>query len=399
MTIFAPATEEEAAQIIHRAYTEGTPLSIAGNGTKAGIGRPTNTEHGITSVALSGITLYEPSEMVISARTGTHLSDVEAHLAEKGQRLTFEPLVPMYLMGNGAEQTMGGIVAANWSGSRRIQAGACRDSLIGVRFINGRGEIIKSGGRVMKNVTGLDFVKLMAGSWGTLGFLTEVTFKVSPIPESEATLVLADLDDRQAIAALCDAMGSPFEVTGAAHLPKGLSLKDTGNVPMTLLRLEGSAFSIRYRSTALRERLAAFAHCELIEGKDSQHLWAKVRDCEMLPQSDDIAIWRLSTAPTHGPDIIASVLSGLEADYFYDWSGGLVWLSVSAAGDAGASIIRAAIAQYGGNAMLIRAPAEVRASVPVFQPVAEAVARLSAGLKQSFDPAGVLEPGRMVAGV
>lgn len=398
MTIFTPATEEEAAEIIRQAHDNRTPLTIAGNGTKAGIGRSANTENCLTSAAMSGVTLYEPSEMVVSVRAGTRLSDLEAHLAEKGQRLTFEPMLPMHLMENGSEQTMGGIVAANWSGPRRIQAGACRDSLIGVRFINGRGEIVKSGGRVMKNVTGLDFVKLLAGSWGTLGFLTEVTFKVSPIQENEATLVLAGLDDECAIAALCDAMGSPYDVTGAAHLPAGLQAGIKG-AAMTLLRLEGSAFSVRYRAGALGDRLAAFGAHAVIEGQDSQHLWAKVRDGEPLSSSDDRAIWRISTAPTHGPSIVAAVSQTIDAEYFYDWSGGLIWLSVPATGDAGASIVRAAVTQLGGNATLIRAPIEVRASVPVFQPLAEPLVRLSAGLKQVFDPAGVLEPGRMMAGV
>ncbi|MFT0893215.1 glycolate oxidase subunit GlcE [Pseudochelatococcus sp. G4_1912] len=399
MSVFAPTTEAEAADIIRQAQAERTPLALAGSGTKAGIGRPSNAEHCLTSLALSGITLYEPSEMVVSVHAGTRLEDLERHLAAKGQRLTFEPMQPVLLMERDAQQTIGGIVAANWSGPRRIQAGACRDSLLGVRFINGRGEVVKSGGRVMKNVTGLDLVKLLAGSWGTLGFLTEVTFKVSPIPESETTLVLSGLNDRQAIAALCDAMGSPFGVSGAAHLPDGWDANDAAGTAFTLLRLEGSAFSVRYRAEALGGRLAAFGGHALIEGADSHLIWARVRDCAPIAQPVEHAVWRVSTAPTRGPDLVAALRETLDIKHFYDWSGGLVWLSVPAADNAGAIAVRAAVARYGGHATLIRAPIEVRATVPVFQPLAEPFMRLSAGLKQAFDPVGILEPGRMVAGV
>src|SRR5918997_1979277 len=242
MTTHTPATEQDACAIIAEAAARRTPLAVAGGATKAAIGRPAQTEATLSSAALTGVTLYEPAELVIAARTGTPLAEVVRTLAEKGQQLPFEPMDYRPLLGSTGEPSIGAVAAANISGPRRIVAGAARDSLIGVRFINGRGEAIKSGGRVMKNVTGLDLLKLMAGSWGTLGFLTEVTFKVLPRPERAATLVLLGLDDARAVEALCAAAASPFEVTGAAHLPAALD-----GEARALVRIEGFSFSVDYR--------------------------------------------------------------------------------------------------------------------------------------------------------
>ncbi|HEX2725317.1 MAG TPA: FAD-binding protein, partial [Beijerinckiaceae bacterium] len=215
MTSFVPATEQDAGAVIAEAAARRTPLALVGSGSKAEIGRPAQSEATLSSAGLTGITLYEPAELVLAARAGTALSEVVRTLADKGQQLPFEPMDYRRLLAAAGEPTMGGVAAANLSGPRRIMAGAARDSLIGVRLVNGRGEAIKSGGRVMKNVTGLDLVKVMGGSWGTLGLITEVTFKVLPRPEREATLAFHGLDDARAIAALCAAAASPYEVTGA----------------------------------------------------------------------------------------------------------------------------------------------------------------------------------------
>ncbi|CAO4196565.1 glycolate oxidase subunit GlcE [Methylorubrum extorquens] len=396
MTSYAPASEQEAAAIVAQAAGRSEPLRLVGGGTKAALGRPPQDEATLAATGLTGITLYEPAEMVVAARAGTPLAEVEALLAGRGQMLPFEPMDHRPLLGSTGEPTFGAVAAANNSGPRRINAGAARDSLIGVRFVNGRGQPIKSGGRVMKNVTGLDLVKLMAGSWGTLGLLTEVTFKVLPVQEQVATLVLPGLSDAAAVEALATALGSPFELTGAAHWPAGIG----GSEPRTLMRVEGFAKSVDYRLGELRRLLRRYGAAQVVEGDESAALWRAVRDATPLAEPREAAIWRISTAPTRGPAVTAAIAAERAARWFYDWGGGLIWLATDASDDAGAAVIRAAVKAAGsGHATLVRAPETLRAAVPVFEPLPEPLMRISAGIKAAHDPAGIFNPGRMYAGV
>jgi glycolate oxidase FAD binding subunit len=395
VTLFTPRTEAEAAQIIADLALTKQTVTIQGGATRAGIGRPNQTEATISTVRLTGVTLHEPAELVISARGGATVSEVEATLAAKNQMLPFEPTDHRTLFGTRGEPSIGGVVAGNHSGPRRIQAGACRDSLIGVRIVNGRGEAIKSGGRVMKNVTGLDLAKLVTGSWGTLGLLTEVTFKVLPRPERTVTLLLKGLSDERAVAALSAALGSPFEPSAAAHLPAGLGKP----LARTILRLEGFSISLDYRMGAFRRLLASYGELTLLEGEDSSRLWRGVRDCEFLAEPMDAAIWRISTAPTRAPAMVATITAAVPgARWFYDWGGGLIWLAMPATGDAASATVRAAVASGGGHATLIRAPRDLRASLDVFQPLGP-LQMVTAGIKTGFDPSSIFEPGRMYAGM
>jgi glycolate oxidase FAD binding subunit len=395
MTLFTPKTEAEAAQLVADLALTKRPVTIQGGATRAGVGRPNQTEATISTQLLTGVTLHEPAELVISARAGTPVAEVEAALAAKGQMLPFEPMDHRGLFGSTGEPTIGGVVAGNHSGPRRIMSGACRDSLIGVRLINGRGEVVKSGGRVMKNVTGLDLAKLVTGSWGTLGLLTEVTFKVTPTPERAITLLLKGLSDARGVAALSAGLGSPFEVSGAAHIPAGF----TKPVARTIMRLEGFSKSLDYRTGQMRKLLADFGELTVLDGEDSARLWRGVRDAEFVHAPRERAVWRISTAPTRGPSVTAAIAAALpEARWFYDWGGGLIWLSAPASGDAAAATIRAALASAGGHATLIRAPRETRAAVEVFQPPGN-LAGVIGGIKTSFDPGRIFEPGRMYAGV
>ena len=395
-----PASEAELAAMVADARAHQTPLAIEGGGTRNGLGRPMQTAKTLSLAKLSGITLHEPAEMIMSARAGTPISVIEAALKEKGQRLAFEPMDHRALLGSVGEPTIGAVGAINAAGPRRIVVGAARDSIVGFRFVNGRGEVIKNGGRVMKNVTGLDLVKLSCGAFGTLGVLTEVTFKVLPIPETTATLVFKGLDDDAATAAMTKAIGSPFEITGAAHLPAGLGR----DFSRTFLRIEGFAESVAYRLGRISALLAEAGTPSELRGADGDKLWAGIRDASFLAGSNESAIWRISVKPTDGPKLVAALGSGFAQAHFYDWGGGLVWLAVEATGDAGTARLHAALNELGangtgGHARLERAPAELRATLPVFQPQAEPLMRLSAGIKASFDPGGILNPGRMVAGV
>nr|WP_306265126.1 FAD-binding protein [Pararhizobium sp. IMCC3301] len=397
MKTVTPGSEEELIETIREAIAGTAPLQVQGSGSRAGLGRTVPETTKLSMAELSGITLLEPAEMVFSAKAGTPVSVVEAALAEHGQALTFEPMDHRSLYGTSGEPTIGAVAAGNISGPRRISAGAARDSLIGIRLVNGRGEMIKNGGRVMKNVTGLDLVKLLSGSWGTLGVLSEVTFKVLPKPANSTTLQLSGLADDRAIAALCRAMTSPFEPTGAAHLPAGIA----GDAARTLVRLEGFDTQLRYRFEQTARHLAEFGKAEEIAGPDSEALWRDIRDVVPLAEPFDRAVWKISVAPTKGADIMRRFAEQHETRHFFDWSGGLIWVAIDPAedGDAGAAALHRILAESGGHATLVRGPDELRARIDVFQPLSAPMMKLTSSIKQTFDPKGIFNPGFMYSGV
>jgi glycolate dehydrogenase FAD-binding subunit len=395
MTFLSPPSEADACAIIAEARAAKRPLGIEGGGTRGGLGRAAQVEATLSTKALTGVTLYEPAELVIAAKAGTPLAEIEATLAARGQMLPFEPMDHRVLLGTQGEPTIGGITACNISGPRRIQAGAARDHLIGVRLVNGRGEIVKSGGRVMKNVTGLDLVKLNCGAYGTLGLLTEVTYKVLPKPEIAGTLALFGLDDARAIEAMSRALGSPFEVSAAAHLPAGIG----GEKPRTLLRIENFAHSVDYRLRELHNLLGAFGDGLRLVEDEADALWRDIRDCRFFAEPRERAVWRISTAPLRAAALVARLTGELDISHFYDWGGGLIWLSLPEANDAGAAAIRTSLAATGGHATLVRGSPDLRSRIHVFEPLAAPVMKLTAGIKASFDPDAILNPGRMYAGI
>jgi glycolate oxidase FAD binding subunit len=388
-----PSSEAEAAQIVLEARASGRKLDIVGGGTRAGLGRPPRADTAISTEKMSGVAFYEPAEMVISAQAGTPVSQIEAIIAQRGQMLPFEPMDHRSLYGGQGEPTIGGLVAANISGPRRISAGAARDALIGLRLINGRGEIIKNGGRVMKNVTGLDLVKLTCGAQGTLGLVTQATFRLLPRPERAASIVIRRLDDKRAIEALSLALGSPFGISGAAHISAGMGRE----FPRTFLRIEGFADSVDYRIAALLSLLAPFGAKHALEADDSDRIWRDIRDAAFLADPLERAVWRISLAPSKAADFVARAGAHALA-HFYDWGGGLVWLSSEPSAGAAAAI-RAALAPSGGHATLVRAPDELRETIDVFEPLSAPLARITKGVKASFDPDGIFNAGRLYAGI
>jgi glycolate oxidase FAD binding subunit len=389
--VVTPASEQEVVDIV-RDLT--SPVSIVGSGTRAGLGRPIEAADVLSTRALDGIAFYEPAEMMMSVRAGTPVPVVEQALEARGQMLPFEPADHRRLYGTDGTPTFGAVAACNISGPRRIQAGAARDSIVGLRFVNGRGEIVKSGGRVMKNVTGLDLVKLYCGSYGSLGILTEITFKVLPKPERASTLELEGLDDASAVKVLTGAMGSPFEVSGAAHLPAY-----GAEPPRTLLRLEGTAASVRDRMSALQAVLVSPALSRVLADEETAALWRDIRDGVFVAAPAGNVLWRVSVKPTQGPALIAALADVPLDRYFFDWSGGLIWMSVPPAGDAGAGPIRAALSELGGHATVIRAPDEIRRNIDVFQPLPGALMKITSGIKLSSDPRRLLNPGIMYPGI
>ena len=383
----APRDAKELQQAVEWALNEGVTLDVRGGGSKLQLGKPMTCDQVLDLSALTGIVDYAPEELVVTLRAGTPLREVEALLAQRNQMLAFEPPDLGPLLGRAAgEGTLVGAVMGNFAGPRRLSAGAARDHLLGFSGVNGRGEAFKSGGKVMKNVTGYDLSKLLAGSWGTLAVFDEVSVKVLPAPDQTRTLLLLDLTDDAAAKAMCAAMGSPHDVSGAAHVGD-----------RTALRIEGVAPSVEARLKGLRDLLGASgAKMEELGTLESRVFWHEVRDVAPLKAPGDAVVWKISCPPTEGPAVVVRVKAQRPAaEAFYDWSGGLIWLALRASADADHQIVRGALAPAGGHATLIRAPEAVRAAVPVFQPQPLPLAALASRVKESFDPKRLFNPGRM----
>ncbi|MFN3746860.1 MAG: FAD-binding protein [Hyphomicrobiaceae bacterium] len=398
-----PASERELQRLITDAARAGMPVEVLGAGTKRAVGRPVNAGLVITTAPLSGVTLYEPTELVMGARAGTPLAAIEQALAEKGQMLAFEPIDLGPVLGGPANSgTIGAVFATNLSGSRRVMAGGARDHLLGIEAITGTGQTFRGGGRVMKNVTGYDLCRAVCGSWGTLAVMTSVTFKVLPRAERTGTLVILGLDDGSGVEALCAALGTPFEVSGAVHLqaPLAARLRHSGlagaQKAVTAVRLETFASSLRYRLDRLKDALRAYGELHELDDANARAFWGELRELSVL-QGSTAPLWRISTAPRSGPAVVAAIARYMECRAYYDWSGGLIWAEVLDTADAGAADIRRVIASHGGHATLIRAAPAVRASIDVFQPLEPDLAAITRGIKAVFDPHDVLNRGRLLA--
>jgi glycolate oxidase FAD binding subunit len=397
----APPDEAAIAAAVSDAGSALEPLLVTGNGTRLGMLRPVQAARSLSTRNHAGITLYSPTELVISARAGTPLAEIEATLAGHGQHIIAEPPDLASIFGTTAPQTLGGVIATNVSGPRRVAWGAMRDHLLGIRVVTGRGEVIRSGGRVLKNVTGLDLCKLLAGSHGTLGVITEVTLKVLPAPEAVGTVVLPGLDAMAGVAALSAALGSPFGVSAAAWLPA----EAAAHIPalaglgcsVALARIEDFAPSVAYRTAKLREVLN-HARSEILDHGTSREVWRAVRDLAPLTASKADAIWRVSVRPSAGPAVFSAVAGAFGATGFLDWGGGLVWIAGPDDATTHASVEAAARAA-GGTWMLMRAAEPLRAAVHVIPPEPEPLARITRRVKAALDPHAILNPGRMYAGL
>jgi glycolate dehydrogenase FAD-binding subunit len=382
-----PRSAAELRQGVEWALNEGVTLDVRGGGSKLALGKPMQCDQVLDLSGLTGIVDYAPEELVVTLRAGTPLREVEDLLAQRNQMLAFEPPDLGPLFGQEAGQgTLVGVLMGNLAGPRRLSAGAARDHLLGFSGVNGRGETFKSGGRVMKNVTGYDLSKLLTGSWGTLAVLAEVSVKVLPAPDQTRTLLLLDLTDDAAVKAMCAAMGSPYEVSGAAHLDG-----------RTALRVEGIAPSVEARLKGLGELMAGCgAKMEQLGTRESRAMWREVRDVASFQAAREAVVWKISCPPTDGAGIVARIKAQRpEAKVFYDWSGGLIWLALPPREDGDHALVRGALPAGGGHATLIRAPEAVRASVPVFHPQPAALAALATRVKESFDPKRLFNPGRM----
>jgi glycolate oxidase FAD binding subunit len=396
--IVRASREAEVLEVVTWAAGGAKRLEVRGHGSKAAIGRPVAADAVLDLGALSGVTAYEPAELVLTARAGTPLAEIEALLAGHGQVLAFEPMDFGPLLGEAGGASIGGTIAANVSGPRRLKDGAARDHFLGFQAVSGRGEAFKAGGKVVKNVTGYDLSKLMAGSWGTLAVLTEVTLKVLPAPKTCATVAVLGLEAPDAARAMSRAVGSPADVSGAAHLPASIAARTgppaaVGAAAVTALRLEGFGPSVAARIETLKVLLGAFGEVVVLDEPDSLSLWRFIRDVRAF-SGDGRLVWRVSAPPMAGPAILAAIQAEIACEGFFDWAGGLLWLAHAERDEDGAAV-RAACAAHAGQAMLVRAPADLRSTIEVFPPEAPPLAALTAKVKAGFDPLNILNPGRM----
>jgi glycolate oxidase FAD binding subunit len=419
----------DVEQVVRAALASEQPLEIIGHGSKRLIGQPMATNALLDLSALNAVTAYEPNELIITVQAGAPLADVLSLIDSKNQQFAFEPINISVLLGTPNIGTVGGMIGAGLAGPRRIKAGGARDHLLGAHAVSGFGDSFKAGGRVVKNVTGYDLCKLLAGSWGTLAVMTEVTLKVMPRPESERTLVLRGLDDLTANKAMTAALGSPFDVSAAAHVPNsalrgavgglgdsglgdsGLGDSGFGNSGLgdlgspreavTLLRLEGITASAAHRAAALVKALAPFGVAEILEDAASAAIWNSIRDVQPFAANGALGawqVWRIVCPPASGGALGQALARDTGGDVIYDWGGGLIWAALPPKADAQAALVRARVDAAGGHATLLRASDEVRRNVDVFHPQKGGLAALGERVRHSFDPKNILNRGRMIRG-
>ena len=400
---------KDVEEVVRAAIANEQPLEIIGHGSKRLIGQPMATNAVLDVSDLNAVSAYEPNELIITVQSGAPLADVQSLIDSRNQQFAFEPIDTSALLGMSGNGTIGGMIGAGLAGPRRIKAGGARDHLLGAHAVSGFGDSFKTGGRVVKNVTGYDLCKLLAGSWGTLAVMTEVTLKVMPKPESERTLILSGLDDLTANRAMTTALGSPFDVSGAAHLPNSAFRPADGALAglgskgdaMTLLRLEGIAASVADRANSLARTLAPFGPVEVLQDAASAVAWSAVRDVEPFAAGGALGawpVWRIVCPPASGGALGQALARDTGGDVIYDWGGGLIWAALPPGPDAQAVLVRQRANAVGGHASLIRAPEAIRRNVDVFQPQPGGLAALSERVRNSFDPKAILNRGRMLRG-
>jgi glycolate oxidase FAD binding subunit len=403
--VLNPRDAADVEMAVRQAIGAGQPLDIVGHGSKRAIGHRPMTNAVLDLSKLSAVTAYEPNELILTVQAGAPLQEVQALIAGSGQEFAFEPMDTSALLGTPRGRgTIGGMIGAGLAGPRRMKAGGVRDHLLGLAAVSGFGESFKAGGRVVKNVTGYDLCKLVTGSWGTLSVLTEVTLKVMPKAESECTLLLRGLDELAANRAMGLALGSPYEVSGAAHVPpsslRGQCAWDdlaAGN-SLTMIRLEGISVSVADRAKSLTGELSAVAEVARVEEDVSRRFWAEMRDVAAFAMDGPLGawpVWRIVCPPAAGGSLGQVLARETGGEVIYDWGGGLLWAALPPTQDAHARLVRQHVNAAGGHATLLRAPEAVRSGTDVFHPLDAGLAALSARVKASFDPSDILNRGRL----
>lgn len=380
-----PDTIEDVCAAVAEAVRSGHRLEIRGGGSKALIGAPRDAVL-LDMRGFAGIVDYDPAELVLTVGAGTRLADIEALIGAEGQVLAFDPFDhgPLFGAATGCA-TIGGVVSAGVAGSCRISAGGARDHLLGFRGVSGRGEAFVAGARVVKNVTGYDLPKLLAGSWGRLAAITELTLKVLPRPRTVVTMLAEGLDDRAAIALMARALGSYADVSAAAHLP---AWGDSSQASTTLLRVAGFPRSVEARCEQLPAIVCELAELRRANADEAERLWHDVRYAIPL---DGPTLWRVHLPASRACHFLAK-MAPLNARWLLDWGGALIWLAC----EEPPAAIRAAAAECSGQAALVRAPSHLWETVPAQHPRSAGIGALESRVRRAFDPNGVFETGRFL---
>jgi len=386
-----PVPDRDAAvEVVRAALDERATIELRGAGSKRGWGRAVDATWTALLQPSAGVVRYEPEELVLSVRPGTTVTELDALLGSHAQTLAFEPPDFGPLWGEAADRaTIGGIVACNASGPRRLRAGAVRDHLLGAELVNGRAEVVRSGGRVVKNVTGYDLCKLLAGSFGTLGIITELTLRAAPRPRSSLSLAIPDLDSSAATRTMAELMASASGPSALAYLPGDLDEPVqalAGHAGLVLARFEGSAAGVAERTEAARQRFGGRA----LDEDESVAAWMRLRDVAAFRSGG--ALWRIAIAPASMGALGTLLEREHGCRWFADWGGSLVWVNVE--NDGGVNV-RGWVEQLDGRATLFRARAGT--TVGVWSPVQPAVAALTERIRAAFDPATIFNPGRLGA--
>ena len=406
-----PQNEREVSTFIKKFYKSTIPLELVGLGSKKKIGKALQCAKTLNLSKLNNIIEYLPEELYIKVEAGTPIKKIEEELKKNKQQLAFEPIDFGSLLNNKSDYgTAGGQVACNISGPRRLKVGSVRDHLLGFRGVNGRGEIIKSGGTVVKNVTGYDLSKLMCGSYGTLAALTEVTFKILPSPEENKTLVIHNQKIESALYYLESSISSSNDISGAIYLPKEPSvsgcvmnientfklndLKQDGSI--TAIRIEGSKNSINYRIENLINKLRIEKlNISILETHQSKIFWDKVKNLEFFFNSKN-SILRVVIPPSEGVNLNYQLSNKFK--YYLDWGGALIWMEVFELSEEMFESIRRKVVKLGGYITMIKNSDYLPYVEDVFT-INRDRFNISQKIKKSFDPKRILNPGKMYSGI
>jgi len=406
-----PKDEKEVSNFIKKFYKSNTPIEIIGSGSKVKLGKPIQSAKTLNLSKIRGIVEYLPEELYIKVKAGTPIKEIEEKLKKNKQQLAFEPIdFGYFLNGKTDYGTAAGQVACNISGSRRFKVGSVRDHVLGFRGVNGKGEIIKSGGVVVKNVTGYDLSKLICGSYGTLIAITEVTFKVLPAPEASKTMIIHNQKVESAVDLLNRSISSSNDISGAVFFPnkpeiagsimniestfKLNDLEHEGSI--TAIRIEGSKKSIDQRiENLIKELKIVSTNISILEPYQSEIFWNKVKSLEFFSNTKN-SIIRIVIPPAACAHLIYQFSDKFK--YYLDWGGSLIWLEAFELSEDMFESIRKKVVRLGGYITMIKNSDYLPYVEDVFT-INRDRFNISQNIKKSFDPKRILNPGKMYTGI